>query len=317
MGIIKSYINGLRNTRREIKMVLVIYFLTLSLALLVVFPFKNMISDSIGHSMSTYELFSEFDYTAYKDFQLQNVEVIKYFQKQIIWFGLFYLLSSIFFAGGILSTFDNRKTKFSLKSFFGSCGEYFSRFLRLGVFSILLQILIAVIIYSTFRSVFFGLVDSIKSEVDIITTVAIAIVIHVMFVLLLMIISDYAKIIIVQNKSTKVLRSYGEAIKFTFKNFMGTYSLYLFLLSPPILLILSYFTFELMVGMVSTTTIILMFLIQQMFIWLRIFIKVWFFASQYFYYSISSVPEVKVIEPILISESEEWNLDDLNEPNTG
>jgi hypothetical protein len=316
MGIFKSYISGLKNTGSEVKMVLVIYFLTLILALLVVLPFKSMMSDSVGHSMSAYKLLSEFDYTVFKDFQLQNAEVIKYFQKHFIWFGLFYLMSSIFFTGGILSAFNNRKNKFSLKLFFGSCAEYFWRFLRLGIFSILLQIIIAVIIYSSFRIVFFGLVESVKNEVDIITIVSIAIVIHLMFALLLMIISDYAKILIVQNKSTKVLRSYGEAIKFTFKHFMGTYLLYLLLLSTPILLTLSYFAFEIKVGMVSPTTIIFMFIIQQIIIWSRIFIRVWFFASQYFYYSNISLPDVEVVEPILIAETEEWNLDDLNEPDT-
>jgi len=315
MKIIKPYFKGLKTTLSSTKMTFVIYFFTLFLALLVALPFKSMLSDAVGKSMSTYTLLSDFDYTAYKDFLLQHEDVIKYFQKQFIWFGLFYLISSIFISGGILSVIHNKKNKSTLKTFFVGCGEYFSRFLRLAVILIPLHLLIAALVFGAARFIIKSQIESFKSEVDIVIIASIGILIYLFLAVLIFIVSDYSKIVLVQNDSTKVLNSLGKGVKFTFQHLISTYSLYLLLLALPFLLIISYFVLETKIGMVSSSTIIGMFVVQQIFVGLRIFVKVWFLASQYSYHSEFFVPDIKEPEQVLIAESEEWNFDDLKEPD--
>jgi len=316
MKIIESYLTGLKSSLRASKMTLIIYLFTLLLALLVVLPFQNVLKTNLGNSMSTYTLLSDFDYTAYKDFLIQHGDVIKYFQKQFLWFGLFYLLSSIFFAGGILSVFRREKTEITLVTFFSGCAEYFSRFLRLGIIVVLIQILLAVIVYSSVGFIIESQSETIKSEATIFYIAAAGFTLHLLIAIMLLIISDYAKIIMVQNDSKKSLRSFGKAIKFTFKHFLGAYSLYLLLLVLPISLIIIYFVFDSIIGMVSPTTIIVTLIIQQIFISARIFIKVWVLASQYSYHYNYFIPDIEEVGKVLIAESEEWNLDDLNEPDT-
>lgn len=314
MKIIGNYIEGFKSTLKAVKMSFIIYILTLLIVLLIAIPFKNALTNAIGGSMSTYSLLSSFDFSSYKDMLLHNAGIIKYFQTQILWFGLFYLISSIFVTGGILGVLHREKDKFSSETFFSYCAEYFARYLRLAAIVIPLHIFFAVLIYSGMGFIIESQLATVKSEVTIFYIVAAAVILHLIIASLIIIISDYAKIIMVSNDSKKSIRSFIKASVFSLKHLISVYSLYLLLLALPFLAIILYFVFESRFGMVSPEKIIVVFIIQQIFIWLRVFIKVWVLASQYLYFNNYFIPDIEEVEPVLIAEQEEWNLDDLNEP---
>ena len=71
---------------------------------------------------------------------------------------------------------------------------------------------------------------------------------------------------------------------FVFRKFPFTYGLYLMLLVAPVVLIYIYTLLSDVIGMTSGIMILVMFLIQQLFIWAKAFTRIWTFASQYDYY---------------------------------
>ena len=70
---------------------------------------------------------------------------------------------------------------------------------------------------------------------------------------------------------------------------------------------------EFKTGMTTPEMIIVFFIIQQIFIWLRIFVKVWFAASQFEYHKNYFIPDIEEAFPVLTDEKEEWDFSVLNE----
>ncbi len=313
MKILKSYFNGLGKSFKLIKMSFIIYLFTLIVALIFVFPFRSALIDVTGsNSLSLRPLFRDFDYTIYKGFLFQHKDFIALVSKQFFWFGLFYFISSIFLAGGILSII-HKKEKVTIKNFISGCGEYFFRFFRLSIIILILQIIIIALIFIPTQHTIENLYSTAKSEVTLFTVAVIGIIVAALFVVLFLIISDYTKIFIVKNDSKKVFKSFWNGIKFSIKHLFSTYTLYILLTIVPIVITIMYFFADSEIGMISTKRILVMLIFQQLFIWFRVFTKIWFLSSEYNFYSFFFVPNIKEEKQALLEEKEEWDFDVLNE----
>ncbi|MCB9258241.1 MAG: hypothetical protein H6612_02725 [Ignavibacteriales bacterium] len=314
MKISASYKSGFKVAFRNSKVVFVIYFLTLIFGLLFVLPFKSLLSSAVGNSMSVYSLIENFDYLIYSDFLTQHKDIANLMFKVFFWLGLFYLFFTIFINGGILSILNNKKS-FTLADFFNGCGKYSFRFFRLFLVVIIIHIIITAVIYSSLGILIEQYEDIVKSEITLVIIAGTGVFIHLLFLVIIFLITDYTKIIIVKNDSSKVLRSFWKSVKFVFSHLLSTYSLYIFLLIIPLIVLAGYLYLENLFGMISPETIMLFFIIQQMYIWFRIFTKVWIISSEFNMYSNYFIPDIEEAEPVLIAENEEWNFDDLNEPD--
>ncbi len=308
MKIINSYIKGFSRAMSLYKMITVIYFATLILALSVVFPFRNAFSNAVAHSMLPEKLLNGFNFTIFEDFIRNNGNFLFPFLQIIFWFGVAYLFFSIFFSGGILSTFYFEKNKFSMQTFFEGCGKFFLRFFRVMIFTILLNIFFALIVYLPLSVLFDIYSDSAVSERDLFFIGITGVFVHLLLIILSLIISDYTKIKIVTEDTNKVFKTFWQSVKFTFKHLLETYFLYLLLLLFPLILFLAYYFFEKPIELNSLKIILTMFFIQQFFIWLRIFSKVWFLRSELYYYK-------NFWQPKQEEEKEKWDLKDLINPD--
>ncbi|MCP5064664.1 MAG: hypothetical protein GY936_19690 [Ignavibacteriae bacterium] len=310
MKILKAYIKGLASALSTLRMSMLIFFFTLLIGLMITIPFKNTLTYMVGHSMLPSLLLNDFDYTSYEDIIRNLGDVLKPFTQIMFWVGLVYLIFSIFFAGGILNIFQNEDNKFSIKSFFEGCGKYFFRFLRLSVIVIILNIIITLIVYIPLGMVISHFAETVESEASLFYIGVGGVVIYLVLLILSLIISDYTKIKLVTGNTTKVFRTFWHSIKFTFRHFFGTYTLYVLLTIVPILFFVIYYFIDSTIGMTSGITIVVMFLIQQLFIWVRVVSKIWFYSSQLLYHN--SFIQTKAPE-VLPPTSEEWDLNTLKD----
>ena len=284
MKIIKAYTKGFGRTLSSYKMVSVIYFITLILGLTITIPFRNTLKKAIGHSLIPEKLLYGFNFTIFEDFIRNNGKVMLPFLQIIFWVGIVYLLFTVFFAGGILNIFYNERNKFSMQSFFEGCGKYFLRFFRLMIFTFLLNFIFILITYLPLGLIFSFLENSHLSERTLFYIGSAGVLFHFFLIGLSLIISDYAKIEIVINDTQKVFKTFWQSVKFTIKHFFEVYALYLMLLIFPFLLFAIYYYIDKSFTMTSAKTILSMFLIQQIIIWLKLFSKVWFYKSELSYY---------------------------------
>lgn len=291
MKIISSYFNGFVSAFRAKKLIMIIYLITLLLALVIAIPFGNTITNKGGNSMAYISLLKDFDYTVYKDFMNQYADAIYPFISVAIWTGLFYLLFTIFFEGGILTILIRNERKYSLRIFWEGSARYFYRFFRLAVYSIIIQVIVALAVYIPVINILNAVSDNAESEKTLVYIFSTGIIIHLIFFIFILTVTDYAKLMMVENRKYKPFKTIFRSFGFVFSHFLSTYFLYLTLLIVPVLLYIIYFRLEGEIGMSAAITILLVFLIQQLLIWCRIFIKVWILGSELYLYSKFEVKE--------------------------
>ena len=280
MKIFRSYSAGFKRTAGLVKIIFIIYSVTLLLGLILAFSFNSQISNLFSSRIEVFKLLRDFDFTIYSDFMNNYSYLVQPFIQMIIWFSMFYLFFTIFFAGGVFKSFEGSIIKSKSQAFFAGCAKYFFRFLRLGIYTIIFQLIIHLIIGSIFASFYARLIKT-STEPAIFTVIIIWMAVHLLFFILISLISDYAKIIIVKEDSKKVWKALYGSLKFSLRKIYLAFPLYILLLIVPVAFTIFYLILDDVIGMKSGLTVLTMFLIQQLYIWLRLFSKVWLLAGEY------------------------------------
>lgn len=306
MKIFTSYFSGLKSASRLKKMTTLIYGVTFLLALIIAIPFHSTLTSEAGNTMALRSMLKHFDYTTYSDFMRVSGKAIRPFITTAIWMGMFYLLFTVFFSGGVLNILNSEVQKFSIKNFLDGCGKFFFRFLRLAIYMIIILLLVTAIVFMPIGMIIASAYKTVQSEASLFYIILIGAIVYAFFFLLILMIGDYAKIILFKNDSKKSLKSAWTSTKFVFKHFFGAYSLYILLLIAPVLFFVVYFLLNNSIGMVSGFTIFIMFLIQQIFIWLRTWTKIWFLGSEIKYF------EINIQSTETASDSKEVQSIDIN-----
>lgn len=250
------------------------------MALIIAIPFSSTIQKEAGSSMAFSALLKDFDYTVYRDFMNHSAMAIQPYISTAIWMGIFYLLFTIFFEGGILKVLKRKEDKFTLRFFWEASAKYFSRFFRLAIYMIITQVVIAVILFIILSLILSSVYKSVPNESYIFYTALIGVIIYLLIFIFLLVVTDYAKIMMVENDEYRPFRTILRSFVFTFKHFLSTYFLYLLLLIVPIVLFVIYFKIESIIGMTSGWGILIVFIIQQLLVWCRIFTKIWILGSE-------------------------------------
>ena len=294
MKILKSYYEGFNLAVKTKKMAAVIFVITLFLALILAIPFGNTVEKDAGNSMAFASLLKDFNYTVYQDFMNKFSNSIKPYISIALWMGIFYLLFTIFFEGGILTILKRKEDKYSLVTFWKGSGAYFSRFFRLAVYSIIIQVVIFLVVYIPLVNILNSMWGSVESEATLFYVGLSGVSIHILLFIFILTATDYAKIMMIENESLKPFKTLLRAFGFVVKHFLSTYFLYLSLLIIPVLLFVIYFKVEVLIGMSTGLGIFLIFIIQQLLIFCRVFIKIWILGSELTLYRKSEINERSV-----------------------
>ena len=304
MNIIKSYLYGFKRTGIITRVVTIIYGVTLLLGLILALTFNSVMTNNFLNRSSLYELLHDFNFTIYSDFMNNYGDLIKPLMNIMICLGFFYFVFTVFFSGGILKLFEGSSIKSKSQAFFAGSVKFFSRFLRLGIYILIFQVIGFAVIAIGFSSIFNRSLP-ISAEPKLFTIIVVWVVVHLLYFIFVSIVSDYAKIILVKEDSKKVWRAIWMSFKFTVRKIYLTFPLYLILLIMPVLLVVAYFWAEGIVGMTSVPGIVIMFFIQQVFIWTRIFSKTWILGSEHDLFLSYLVYKTKplITQEILLDES--------------
>lgn len=284
MNIFNAYISGLKSSGRSLLMTTWIYIVNLVLGLIVAIPFLGKIKEGSQNSLSIHNFLYDFDFTTFRElFSETNVQLNLFF-RQGFWIAILFIIISIFLTGGILKIFSDKTYPFSIERFINGGREFFSRFFRLSCYMILVACICTLIVSVIFVLIISASWSGTGSEKQLFYISITSLGILLVILIYILIIADYARFIMVRNDSKKVLRSIWMSTKFVTRKIMFTYGLYLMLLVIPLVLIYLYLLLSRVIGMNSGVTVLVMFIIQQGFIWMRVFTRIWTFGSQFDYY---------------------------------
>ena len=303
-----SLVLALRQTLGSVRLVWLIYGITLVLGLLAALPFYNTFTSEDQNSLAFLNLLKGFDYTVYSDFMHRSERAIFPLLSVGRWLGILYLFLSVFLAGGILLRFSQPNTRFSVGMFWQGCSHYFSRFLRLfGV--TLLFVLVGAGLWLVVGSLVSVAVSDTFTERGLFWIGAGFFALFVLTATLLLCIGDYAKVLMFREDEHNTFRAFGKAGRLVLRNAGRTYVFYWLLILIGAGLFGLYFLLDEVVPMQNWPTILLMFISQQVFIFLRVGLKVWSLGTAYAVYQTLPQPApilrpAPVVEPITDSTTE-------------
>ena len=286
-------------------MVILLLVINLAFSLMLAVPMYHSLKDSFGNSLVGERMAESFDYLWWEEYRDQAQGLERTFTPSIIGkgsilnnlegliqlrvfdlppiilaFGLLYIILHTFLAGGILSLYKKRDTKFSMRDFFDGAGSYFFRFFLLMLFSWIFFLIIAQGVKGTFDSILSGMRETAFSEVTpFYWGLVFSAIVYFLFLFIQMVF-DYGRIRIVEEDSRNVLTSIAGAFGFVFRHLGSTLGLFYLLFLVQIVFTLIYILIQGLIPQSSFLGVILAFLFQQIFIFGLIWIRCWLYSSQ-------------------------------------
>ena len=299
MKVFRAFSTAIKRATREMRMSLLLYLLNLLAAAGLAFAFRSAVSTGLDSSMSISELLGSLNFTVWQDFMVKHGKEISGVFNQIVWLALLYMLINTFLAGGILRILREEGTKFSLKEFFAGCGTFFFRFFRLFLVFGILLVLIAFVLTALLGAFYTVVTAQALSEVTVIVWWIILAIVFLFVMMIVIMVEDYAKVIVVTSDARSMLKTAWHSAGFVFRHFFGTLGLQLLMLLVPVVLFAIYVWLDLSIGMASAGTILLMFVLQQLFIFSRVWARVFFFAGELtFYRGLETTQPQAVVTPL-------------------
>jgi hypothetical protein len=185
---------------------------------------------------------------------------------------LLYFLANVFLQGGILSILiaPRGRQKFAA-CFFGGGGQFYGRFLRLLIYSAVVWVPVGVLFVAV-NAVLRVLGDP-SRERQMVLFVIIRFALGLFLLHLVKMVLDYARIMIATRDSRTVFRALKDAVRFVVRRFRGTLGLYYLLGLTGLAISLAYLGVKSIIGATTAAGILAVFLITQVYIagrgWLR------------------------------------------------
>lgn len=275
----KYIVTGLNEATQSKKLILLLFAITIIIGLFLAIPFKMSLTSKLGSLPEVYKMLSDYDSTVYNDVMRNYGMLIKAHTTQIMWLAIGSYIMSMIVYGGVFSHFIKQEA-YSFRSFVNSCGTYAWRFVKSGLYLLLPMLVIGGIVLVVLGAMLDSPLQNYDSEKPVIMIFLTGMLILLFFWSLIHLIADYARIMIIQNDTDKVLKSVWQATKFVIGKFLSVYSVYLTLILFQFLVFAVYFILESAIGMGSGGAVLIMFLIQQVIVILRVFGKVWLCSSE-------------------------------------
>ncbi len=303
MRVKNALSKGFDLVSQHIKMIPLIYAVNIGLTMLLAIPFFLNLHHKIGNRVIRNDVINGFDSNWWMHIDQQHVlttlrpgllkgllplfdnlekVLTGHFDQFGVWilvFGLAYLVLSSFLNGGVLGLYSDKKRSFSVSRFFSNAGFYFHHFFAL----MLTALLLFFVFYKFIQPLIFDLVARFVSHwsPDVVEGLvyAIGFLLVLFLVYFLNMVFDYAKIIIVLEKEESSWMCIWLSAKFIFSNFGKTAGLYLLLALISIAAVLV-FGFVLGFSRNKFLLVFLAVLLQQLFIFVKIGIRLWFYGAQ-------------------------------------
>ena len=279
MNIISSYISGLKSVFNVKKILFVNYFLNVAFALAVAIPFASILSTAIGYSDAIKSLAITFNYTVYAHFMRENGEGIAAIWSVARWLIPLYLILQIFLNGGIINAFRKDGKTYTLRDFYKNCTVYFWKYFKVFLIFLVFHIIAIIIVIVPTVIIFSGGIDKVESEIIFWTTGYWVIGIYFILFTIIMIVSDYSKILLTKKNSKGIFRTVFTAWKLVFQHFARMYSLFLINFLVLVFVYWIYWQLRDIINPSSTGIALVFILIQQIINILRMYAKLTYYSS--------------------------------------
>ncbi len=278
---IKDFIlHGVRTVFHNSKFVVLLWVINAISALVLSVPIYQLLIDSLGHSLYSDKLAIDFDLMWFAQFQ--NIYKIHIDQIPLnIYFVVgIYTIMQTFFLGGLISVFNYPQKNHIVDFFFGGV-KYFYRFVKILVATLFLYA--AAFIANDLLGDLIGWAYSNSESVMGDFVIRSLRYIFLIFVIgVISIIADYSKVSLGVKDSYKIFREIYSAIIFIKKNFLKVFTVFLFVAILGALGAIFYNLLNRFIPRTPYYYLVIIFILQQMLIIFRLYIRMLFCATEVF-----------------------------------
>ena len=276
------------------KLIALFWLTNAILAFILSLPLYHLLTEQLSHSLTSNLLNSHFDYLWL--IQFQNIYSVTLSEIPFMTYSVVgvYTLVQTFYLGGLISVF-NYPQKNHISDFFYGSVRYWIRFFKILLFTIFSFALL------------FGLNDLLGTLIQYISgnsannwfdfiLRAVRYGILLFLIGIITIISDYSKVLIAVRDEVVVSKSIFQAIIFIKNNFILTFSVFLFISLLGAFGSIMYNLFEVLIPRTPYYFLALAFVLQQLLVIFRLFIKMYFCSTEVIIYKDLSAHTIKMKE---------------------
>jgi len=283
MGVFNAIEKGLGITLRKPQLLAILWVVNIVCAAIVAFPLVFLVQTELGHSFLGSSV-RPFDLMWLGEAVLKYQDAMPAVIGGLVVPALLFLVLYVFLNGGIIGCLLDREGRPTLQAFFGDCGRYFWRFVRLFLASLVFLILTFGVILRLLSALMKLWLENAWTEWPSVILGNLHFFVALLLLSIVHMVFDYARIAVVADKETKVLRALRQALNFLKKRFFRSWALYLLVVAG---FVAGTVVFYAVFGLLSGPTalfVLLGFVWMQLKLIFRIWIKTLFFAAQAEFY---------------------------------
>lgn len=291
-----AFFNGVRQVLAMKRLVMIFFVPNLLLALVMILPVVSLIHGSLSQSLFGTNPASRFEILWLEDFLYQHGNALVALLPLWLALAILYFVVELFLAGGALGVFNSGEP-LVLRKFWSEAYKHFFILLRLLLLSLLFYGLVLVLYVMFSDMLTADLPRTSASEQPIVVISWILFAFLFFFLSLGNMCFEYARVKAVADRRGGALRETWGALKFVMRNKLRALGLYYMLLLVQV--VVTVFGIYL-VGLLRQSSLLLValvFVVQELFVILRITVRLVSYSSEMaLYHSLSTVSE-EVREP--------------------
>lgn len=277
--MIRSLIKrGFSQTWQNKRMIWIFFLVNLTSGVLLVLPVRSILENFSGRSLMGDKLARGLDMDFVFEFFRYNENAFSVFQSLILIVPLIYWIGSLFLSGGALTIFLSGRL-FQAKAFWGASAYFFARFLRLALLSVPVFALLFLLqsIVPLVQRILFG-----PDPYEYITYWAswIKFILRFVSIWLFLLIFDYARIYTVITDERVMRVSLLRSLQFVFRHFRLTFGLAFTLFLGGLVGLVLYRLLADILTAPGTLVVILLFLVQQIYVFFRMVVRLTLYAGE-------------------------------------
>lgn len=228
MGVFKAAGSGIATASRRPRLLLILWVINVLFALIIAGPFFALFSSDLGHSLLGRNL-QTLDFIWLGDVIFRYQDAAPAALAAVAIPVVLYALVYVFLNGGIIGRLLDGEGRTTPQTFFSDCGRYFWRFVRLFLVSLLFYALAFGVVLEAVSALLKPVSEKALTEWPDFWISALHSVAALLFLSLVHLIFDYARILVVSEDDRRVGHALMTALRFVGRRFFRACFLYFFI----------------------------------------------------------------------------------------
>ncbi len=280
MGIIKLFGQGIGTAARKGRILVFLWTIYFLFSLLIIAPFYFLLENQFSRSLLGEKLFGGVEMLWLGDLVYKFQDIPPLLSGCMIGSAVLSLLLLVFLNGGIIGRLAAVEERVTMGNFFGDCGRYFGRLFRVFLLSLVGYIAVFGIL-SRFISIPFRIWSKgASSQWTTLISSSLRLLVLLLLFSVVKMFFDYVKVTLVAEDSRKTVRATLRNFRFLGRRFFKAWALFLLV---GVLFVISTIVYLAVAKAMPKAGIgpLLLFLWQQAYILVRLWITILFFATEY------------------------------------